>query len=92
MPTEKRWLSRYHRKRQALLDMLDNKCIICGNSDNLEFHHPYGKSWESHSINGITRLNRYRKDMDNGNLELWCKSDHSSITNKGRSHETKIPF
>lgn len=68
-----------NNRRQQALDILGNKCVVCGSTENLEFDHidPKKKSfaigaWGSHSWEEIL------KELTK--CQILCKIDHKKKT------------
>lgn len=66
--------------RLSLIAKLGGVCIVCGddNPDELEFHHPEGKTWRSNRLNRLARLRKYAEDIDSGLVELLCDACHNN--------------
>ena len=62
------------KKRNELMALLGDRCVMCGSQDNLEFDHPHGRHWEARSLARTKRLRLYREDFEVGNLRLLCSA------------------
>jgi len=58
---------------------MGGKCRNCGSIDNLERHHPYGRTWKKRSYNMLSKIKRYERDFNEGNLVLVCKKCHEEL-------------
>jgi len=65
--------------RRSLIQVLGGRCILCGRSRRLEFHHPHGRDWTANRMNQMQRLRMYWRDYHLGNLELLCKKCNQGI-------------
>lgn len=68
------------RRRAALIKRLGAHCRACGKTINLQFHHPDGRPYIPERLARHNRIAAYEKDVENGNLELLCRSCHSRRT------------
>lgn len=63
----------YRRRRQALIERMGGRCVLCGSTEQLELDHPYGREWKAKDVNRWTRIKLYEQDFEFGNLRLLCK-------------------
>ncbi len=70
-------LMNYQEKRMELINAFGGKCSICGNSDNLHFHHI--RETKLHGV-GRGSWERYYDIKHNPNsYQLVCKKCHKKI-------------
>lgn len=62
----------YWRKREKLMEEMGGKCVGCGRMNLLEFDHIFGITWVAASVSSHQRLIRYRKEWEDGLLQLLC--------------------
>ena len=60
--------------RERLVEVMGGKCVKCGATELLEFHHPDGRDWVARKKNQAQRMRRYLQDFLLGNLELLCSA------------------
>lgn len=60
-------------RRRALIKKLGGKCVKCGSRSRLEFDHPNGRDWQPRDHNQRTRIARYEREADAGDLQLKCR-------------------
>jgi len=60
--------------RDALYEKLGNKCSNpeCGATENLEFDHINGRSYDPNKLSYCQRLIRYTKEAARGELRILC--------------------
>jgi hypothetical protein len=81
------------RRRAALITRLGGKCIGCGATQNLQFHHPNGRPWIPRRLARHNRIPICERDAAAGNLQLLCISCHSRRTMLEILHqETYLPI
>jgi 5-methylcytosine-specific restriction endonuclease McrA len=81
--------AKYQRLKSDLMAELRGVCKECGAWFELEFHHPHGKPYVSRYVSSTVRMQLYRQDLAQGNLELLCKPCHDALP----SHtEMEVPF
>lgn len=78
----------YQERKQRMLDYLGNKCVSCGEVNNLQIDHIYPET----KINTVTKLWSYSweiivKELDK--CQLLCFSCHVSKTNEDNKEGTK---
>ncbi len=73
MTSTQRHALRAARKRAELLRVLGERCARCGSLERPELHHPHGRNWTPRRHNRWTRINKYWRDFEAGNLELLCQ-------------------
>ena len=67
MPWTREQRRRIYRLRRAdLVARMGGRCVYCGAIANLEFHHPYGRTWDLRRVNRLQRLKRYEQDWRAG--------------------------
>jgi hypothetical protein len=65
--------------RERLVEVMGGKCVKCGTTELLEFHHPHGRDWVARKKNQAQRMRRYLQDFLLGNLELLCGGCNKSV-------------
>lgn len=63
----------YHKARKQLIKELGGKCVCCGTKNRLEFHHKEPRDWDPHKTSRWVRLARYRREAEEGKVELRCR-------------------
>src|SRR5947209_2351671 len=79
---------RYRRGRQELIDQLGGKCADCGATEDLEFDHPSGRTWEARKTSRWQRLALYRREAKDGKIELRCKDCNKRRGSPRRKQQT----
>jgi len=69
----------YKLRRKALIIKMGGCCEECGKKRKLEFHHPNGRDWSCRDLSRWSRMVRYERDYENGELELLCRSCNAGI-------------
>ena len=72
-------LRHYYRKRQAAIDYLGGKCVVCGCVTNLEFDHNDPTTKEM----GVSRFLRRKEEVYKAELDkcqLLCYEHHKEKT------------
>ncbi len=66
----------YERRRRALVEKMGGQCQSdhCGKKENLEFHHPNGRAYDTWRLSRWTRIAVYEREHALGLLELRCRS------------------
>lgn len=59
-------------KRAELIEQLGGKCVKCGATDDLHFHHTSPRTWIASKLNRWARLAAYKRDIEAGVIELLC--------------------
>lgn len=62
------------RERARLIELLGGKCVECGSTEKLEFHHTHPRGWVASHLNRWQRLAEYKRDIARGHIELLCKA------------------
>ena len=63
--------------RQQIVEFLGGVCVTCGTTEELEFHHKYGNTWQSNKLGSYQRLLKYKEEAEAGLLELLCDEHHT---------------
>lgn len=83
------YLKQYYRKRRdALIEQMGGKCVVCGAAEGLELDHidPSSKSF------GVSEAWGARKQSEEAaKCQLLCKPCHQVKTALDRSHKIKKP-
>lgn len=71
-------LERYHRLRIESISQLGGRCVICGTTDTLEFHHinPEEKSF---TIGDLWSIGRDKIQEELKKCELRCSKHHKEV-------------
>lgn len=64
--------------RDRLRVAMGAKCVKCGATEELEFHHPHGRNWVARKKNQLARMKLYWRDFMLGLLELLCSGCNKS--------------
>lgn len=72
-----RTLAKMVALRDGLRAVLGNECDECGETEDLHFDHPNGKTWQPRTMNRLQRIRRYWRDYEAGNLRLLCHDCNS---------------
>ena len=77
-------LKRYHERRKQAITKLGDKCVICGNTENLQFDHidPESKNFTIAKLSSINETD-FWKEIDK--CQLLCEECHKlkSIADAG---------
>ena len=71
------------RRREALIDSLGGKCVVCGTKKKLEIDHINGRDWEPNKKSRWTRVVIYEREAKEGKLQVLCRSCNAK---KGKKH------
>jgi 5-methylcytosine-specific restriction endonuclease McrA len=63
----------YKNGRIKLIEEMGGKCVVCGTKKKLEFHHKEPRDWNPSGTARWVRLARYRREADQGKVELRCR-------------------
>lgn len=63
---------RYAEGRARLIEEMGSKCVRCGETECLEFHHTQPRTWVAARVGRWTRLEHYRREWLEGVLVLLC--------------------
>jgi len=75
----KKELRHYYRKRQAAIDYLGGKCVVCGCATNLEFDHIDPTTKEMNVSRFLRRKEEvYKDELDK--CQLLCYEHHKEKT------------
>ena len=71
--------ARYLTGRQKAIEYLGGKCVICGVTENLQFHHrnPWEKSFE---VSANLTISWVRLVLELDKCELRCPDHHDDCT------------
>lgn len=71
-------LSRYHRRKREYQEHLGGKCVSCGATDNLHFHHrdPSEKLYTIGKV--LAGLSKEKADAEVEKCELLCPDCHKA--------------
>jgi len=59
--------------KESLLNLLGNKCVNCGATEDLEFDHIHAtKTYTSCRMASLDRLRRYQEEISRGEIQLLC--------------------
>lgn len=66
---------KYKADRAGFIAELGGQCVDCGTDERLEFDHEYQRDWQPRDHARWVRLNKYRRDHDEGRtIVLRCRS------------------
>jgi hypothetical protein len=65
--------------RERLRKVMGGKCVKCGSTEQLEFHHPRGRTWVARRKNQLQRMKLYWRDFMEGVLELLCSPCNKKV-------------
>ena len=85
-PSRARYLAEWtNGKRAELIKAMGGRCLNCGNRTpaDLEFHHPFGRPYNPSDWSRWRRIIQYRRDWENGLLELRCITCNRGHDGKG---------
>lgn len=80
------------RIRAQLLDIYGNRCSQCGASNgeaHLEVNHIYGRDWKPNNICRYRRFLRYRREAQQGLINLLCPECNGSYRPKAAAKPTE---
>jgi 5-methylcytosine-specific restriction endonuclease McrA len=67
-----RWVKLYHRRREALLELLGHRCRFCGATEQLTFDHIRPADWPRRKYSSHERLKLYLLEARAGLLQVLC--------------------
>jgi 5-methylcytosine-specific restriction endonuclease McrA len=70
------------RAREALIQWLGGKCVLCGSQDQLQIDHPFGRDWSPRKIESSQRISRYRQEARLGLVRVLCWTCNDDPANK----------
>jgi 5-methylcytosine-specific restriction endonuclease McrA len=79
-------IRRCKRARRKLIAELGGKCVECGQTRKLEFHHTLTRTWIARKVSRWVRIARYRREWEQGCIVLLC-----SQCNKKAGTPCEIP-
>jgi 5-methylcytosine-specific restriction endonuclease McrA len=59
-------------RRRILVIAMGGKCVHCGATDNLEFHHKHPRTWKTRSLARWARQTLYEREFIEDKIELAC--------------------
>lgn len=77
-----KWVALYHRRREALFELLGRRCRCCGASEQLSFDHIRPADWPRNKYSSHQRLKLYLIEAAHGFLQVLCRSCNSSKGNR----------
>ncbi len=69
---KERTIRRYHEGRAELIMKMGGKCVQCGRTTDLQFHHLYRRLWRSNELSRWSRLAMHKREWAAGQLALAC--------------------
>lgn len=74
-------LARYHARRKEFLEILGNKCVECGSTNELEFDH-IDASTKSFEIGRMLNVSKARALEELAKCQILCKAHHKEKTER----------
>lgn len=84
---KKRTLEWAKKERARLITELGGKCVHCGSTEKLQFHHTVARTWIASKLNRWSRLARYKEDIAAGHIELACKPCNQKLGEPKREYD-----
>lgn len=79
----------YAKKKAELVQLLGGCCKKCGSIVDLTFDHINGRDWDIRAVHSTKRIAIYRREYEEGKLQLLCLSCNSA---KGDQRVSDEPF
>lgn len=79
-------LARYRTRRNAAIEILGGKCVICGSIENLEIDH-IDPSTKTMSVSKMWSCSQEKYDAEIQLCQLLCNEHHKAKT----SQELRVP-